>query len=116
MVIRVYFTYFTYSVTLYTANSTGLSLSLSTSLPSEKKKIVAEQIKMSRDIKRQLERNKGDGIDWAKFKDTPSVVNHFAIVAIYGLACHLASSSRLAVFALTVLVTVHVIWFAVNSR
>lgn len=85
--------------------------------PSDRlKTIKSEQMKMSRDLKRQLEKNRDSGIDWSKFKDTPSVVTHFVVVGVYGVTCRLVSSNHLAVFALSVLMVVHVVWFAMNSR
>ncbi|XP_059178277.1 cysteine-rich with EGF-like domain protein 2-A [Physella acuta] len=69
---------------------------------------LAEELKKNNSKRKEL--------DWAKFKDIPSVASHFLIVALYGISCRFASSSYLASFALSVLLVIHVVWFAIHSK
>ncbi|CAG5123142.1 unnamed protein product [Candidula unifasciata] len=60
--------------------------------------------------------SKRKDVSWDKFKDIPSVNGHFLVMALYGISCRFAASSNLAIFALSLLMVIHVVWFATNSR
>ncbi|CAL1539071.1 unnamed protein product [Lymnaea stagnalis] len=77
-------------------------------------KKIAQPPNLAEQLKKNISKRKE--LDWAKFKDIPSITGHFLVMAFYGISCRFASSSHLVTIALSLLMIIHVLWFATNSR